>query len=117
MDVMIHGYIIQRRFKFHFYVTTGIINMYAKYQSVKIAHGAFDKMPNHAVSWNAMVTGYAENGHASEALTLFHQTRRVGMKPDSNTMLRVLPEMCPFGLALFMYNLSWNKLLLLHCML
>jgi pentatricopeptide repeat protein len=97
MDAMIHGYIIQRRFEFHVYVATGIINMYAECQSVKIAHRAFDKMPNNAVSWNAMVTGYAENGHANEALALFHQMQRVGMKPDSITMLRVLPEMCPFG--------------------
>ena len=42
-----------------------------------------------------MVTGYDENGHANEALALFHQMQRVGMNPDSITMLRVLPEMCP----------------------
>ena len=54
-----------------------------------------DKMPNNAVSWNAMVTGYAENGHANKALALFRQMQRVGMNPDSIRMLRVLPEMCP----------------------
>lgn len=90
---MIHGYIIRRGFESHVYVDTGIIDMYAKCRSVRSARRVFDRMPNrNVVSWNAMVTGYARNGLANEALALFRRMQRVGMKPDSVTMLCVLPE-------------------------
>jgi len=90
---MIHGYIIRKGFESHVYVATGIIDMYAKCRSVKSALRVFDRMPDrNVVSWNAMVTGYARNGHAKEALALFRQMQRVGMKPDLVTMLCVLPE-------------------------
>lgn len=93
MGEMIHGYIIRRGFESHVYVATGIIAMYAKCRSVRVARRVFDIMPNRSVaSWNAMVTGYAQNGHANKALALFRQMQRVGMKPDSITMLCVLPE-------------------------
>ena len=79
------------------HVETALVNMYVKCSNTENAHNVFDKMPNNAGSWNALVTVYAEIGHANEALALFHQMQRVGMKPDSIKMLRVLPEMCPFG--------------------
>ncbi|KAJ7570972.1 hypothetical protein O6H91_01G143000 [Diphasiastrum complanatum] len=42
------------------------------------------------VSWNAMIAGYAHNGLAQEALVLFEQMQREGMKPTEVTYISVL---------------------------
>jgi pentatricopeptide repeat protein len=42
------------------------------------------------VSWNAIIVGYAQNGHAREALALFSQMQLVGLIPTSVTMASVL---------------------------
>ena len=38
-----------------------------------------------------MIAGYAQNGHCNEALELFHQTQKEGWKPDSVTIVSILP--------------------------
>lgn len=95
---LIHGYILKCGYEFYIYVATGIIDMYAKCGSVQFARQVFDKMPQrNAVSWNAMISGYAQNGHAKEALALFKKMRLGSFKPDSVTMLCVLPECAHLG--------------------
>jgi pentatricopeptide repeat protein len=42
------------------------------------------------VSWNAIIVGYAQNGHAHEALALFSQMQLVGLIPTYVTMANVL---------------------------
>eukprot|EP01018_Ginkgo_biloba_P036696 Gb_40437 [translate_table: standard] len=62
--------------------------MYSKCGSVEIARQLFDKMDNrNVVSWNTMITGYIQNGHANEALTLFCQMQLSDLKPDLVTMI------------------------------
>lgn len=51
----------------------------------------FDKMlKKDAVSWSAMITGYAQHGHGKDALELFCQMRRTGMKLNQHTFASVL---------------------------
>ena len=38
-----------------------------------------------------MIAGYAQNGHCNEALELFHPTQEQGWKPDSVTIVSILP--------------------------
>eukprot|EP01018_Ginkgo_biloba_P031290 Gb_27322 [translate_table: standard] len=88
----IHGYIIRSGFDSDILVGTALIDLYAKCGDIEIAHRLFDKMAKrNVVSWNAMIAGYAQKGHANEALALFHQMQLANMKPDPFTMVSVLP--------------------------
>eukprot|EP01018_Ginkgo_biloba_P003210 Gb_06359 [translate_table: standard] len=49
-------------------------NMYAKCRSMHETLDAFDQIhQRNVVSWNAMITGYAQDGHVDEAYSLFHK--------------------------------------------
>eukprot|EP01018_Ginkgo_biloba_P002288 Gb_24674 [translate_table: standard] len=88
----IHSYIIKRGFESNVSVENTLMDMYAKCGSVHIAHYLFEKMPKKtAVSWTAMIAGYAQHGHANEALTLFYQMQLEDVKPELVTMVSVLP--------------------------
>jgi len=52
----------------------------------------FKKMPQqNVVSWNAMIAGLTQNGHTEEALELLQQMQWVGIRPDSKTLVSILP--------------------------
>eukprot|EP01018_Ginkgo_biloba_P025976 Gb_06693 [translate_table: standard] len=94
----IHDYIIRSRFESDSFVMTTLIDMYAKCGSIHIARQLFDRMcTRNVVSWTAMITGYAQNGHANEALTLFNQMQLAGVKPNSVTMVSVLSACAHLG--------------------
>eukprot|EP01018_Ginkgo_biloba_P010846 Gb_36538 [translate_table: standard] len=87
----IHGYIIKNGFETDVVVSTAIIDMYCKCRNIAIARQVFDNMSiRNPVSWNAMITGYAQNGHANEALTLFNEMQLQGIKPEAVAMVSVL---------------------------
>jgi pentatricopeptide repeat protein len=43
------------------------------------------------VSWNAIIAGYSQSGHPREALAFFNEMQVQGIKPNSVTMVGVLP--------------------------
>eukprot|EP01018_Ginkgo_biloba_P018484 Gb_38129 [translate_table: standard] len=87
----IHAYIIRSGIEIDVFVATALVDMYAKCGSVEIARHLFDTMSKrNAVSWSAIIAGYAQNGYASEALTLFYQMLLTNMKPNPMTMVSVL---------------------------
>eukprot|EP01018_Ginkgo_biloba_P000320 Gb_38246 [translate_table: standard] len=58
----------------------------------------FQKMPEqNVVSWNAMISRYAQNGHGTEALVFFPQMQQAGMKPNSKTFCQYSSGMYQFG--------------------
>eukprot|EP01018_Ginkgo_biloba_P030615 Gb_17428 [translate_table: standard] len=88
----IHNYIIKVGFESDDSVVTTLIAMYAKCGSIEVAHQLFDKIPKKdVVSWSEMIAGYAQNGHADEALALFRQMQLAGVKPNQVTIVSVLP--------------------------
>eukprot|EP01018_Ginkgo_biloba_P030303 Gb_38441 [translate_table: standard] len=88
----IHNCIIRSGFHPDVSVGTALVDMYAKCGSIENAWHVFDKICRRdIVSWNAMIAGYAQNGHASEALSLFHQMQLEGVTPNSVTTVSVLP--------------------------
>ena len=74
--------------------------MYAKCGSIRDARLVFDEMgKRNVISWNAMIVGYAQNGHCEEAFEVFRQMQRVGMKPDQITYMSILNACaCPVAL-------------------
>eukprot|EP01018_Ginkgo_biloba_P030288 Gb_21435 [translate_table: standard] len=89
---LIHDYIIKSGFESDVSVVTSLVAMYAKCGSIGIAQELFDKMPTRdVVSWNAMIMGCAQNGHADKAITLFCHMQVADVTPNLVTMVSVLP--------------------------
>eukprot|EP01018_Ginkgo_biloba_P031204 Gb_39249 [translate_table: standard] len=94
----IHDDIVRSGLESDIFVRNSLVTMYAKCGSIEIAYQVFDKMPERdAISWNAMISGYAQNGYANQALDLFNQMQLAGMKPTAITMVSVLQAYAHLG--------------------
>ncbi|XP_057864660.2 pentatricopeptide repeat-containing protein At1g08070, chloroplastic-like [Cryptomeria japonica] len=61
-------------------------DMYAKCGDIDKARELFDRMPQRdIVSWNSLISGYAQNGFVENALEIFKQMQLAAVKPDSTT--------------------------------
>lgn len=70
----VHDLASKENFESNVYVSTALIDMYAKCGSIKEARGVFDTMKEkNAVTWNAMISGYGLHGDAQEALKVFNE--------------------------------------------
>jgi pentatricopeptide repeat protein len=87
----IHHHIISAGLESDVFVANTLLAMYAKCGRTEIARQLFDKIPErNVISWNAMIAGYAQNGHAREALVLFHEMQHANITPDPTTIVSVL---------------------------
>ena len=87
----IHHYVVRSGFEIDVYVSNSLVALYAKCDSIEVASQLFRKMYNKdVVSWNSMITGYSQKGHANEALSLFHEMQLEKVIPDSVTIVSVL---------------------------
>ncbi|KAJ7949419.1 Pentatricopeptide repeat-containing protein [Quillaja saponaria] len=88
----IHGQVIINGYEFNLFAMTGVVNMYAKCRRIDEAYKMFDRMPEKdLVSWNTVIGGFAQNGFANKALELVQQMQKAGQKPDSITLVSILP--------------------------
>ncbi|XP_022977443.1 putative pentatricopeptide repeat-containing protein At3g11460, mitochondrial [Cucurbita maxima] len=79
-------------------VVNCFITMYMKCGSVNHAQNLFDEMPEKGlISWNAMVSGYAQNGLATNVLELYHNMELHGIHPDPFTLVGVLSSCANLG--------------------
>ncbi|KAI3848270.1 hypothetical protein MKX03_020403 [Papaver bracteatum] len=68
----IHELVIKEEFQSNAYVSTALIDMYAKCGSIDEANSLFENMKEkNVVSWNAMISGYGLHGKGDKALNLF----------------------------------------------
>ncbi|XP_057835616.2 pentatricopeptide repeat-containing protein At3g12770 [Cryptomeria japonica] len=94
----IHGQIVVSGYESDVFLTTTLVDMYAKCLNTEDARQVFDEMPRKdVVSWNAMIAGYAHSGRVNEALMLFYQMRCEDVVPELSTMMNVLPAFSESG--------------------
>ncbi|XP_059067511.1 pentatricopeptide repeat-containing protein At2g22070 [Cryptomeria japonica] len=96
----IHALITPRELAFHArtIVQNKLINMYAKCGSLVDARKVFDEMTERdGCSWNVMIAAYRKLGCPREALALFYQMQRTGVRPDTFTFSSVLPACAKIG--------------------
>ena len=87
----VHAQIIAIGCKSNVFLTSALLDMYAKCGSIDYARKLFDRiLKPDAVSWNAMIAGYALNGCGREALQLFEQMLQASIKPNQSTFFGVL---------------------------
>eukprot|EP01018_Ginkgo_biloba_P023522 Gb_33335 [translate_table: standard] len=88
----IHEHIIKSGFDSDVFVGSALVDMYAKCGFIEIARQVFNKMSKRdVVSWTTMIGQYVHIGRADEALKLFSQMQQLNTKPDSITVVSVLP--------------------------
>ncbi|XP_078428554.1 pentatricopeptide repeat (PPR) superfamily protein [Wolffia australiana] len=83
------------------HVSTSLVGVYAKCGRLTTARALFEEMPApNVVSWTAIISGYMEEGRLEEALALFERMLRLGLEPDSFTLVRVINACAQLGNSL-----------------
>ncbi|KAM0894471.1 hypothetical protein ACQ4PT_024434 [Festuca glaucescens] len=81
-------------------VGNALLDMYAKCGAVEQAAEVFDAMAWRDVyTYTSMISGLAAHGRGEDALALFADMRRAGVKPNKVTFLGVLSACCHAGLV------------------
>uniref|UniRef100_A0A7N0UGY5 Chlororespiratory reduction 21 n=1 Tax=Kalanchoe fedtschenkoi TaxID=63787 RepID=A0A7N0UGY5_KALFE len=84
--------------KFNTYIGSALIHMYSKCGDLTSARRTFDEMEKKdVVLWNAMITGYAQNGASDEAISLFCEMRRTSVEPSGITLIGALSSCASIG--------------------
>ncbi|XP_058112302.1 pentatricopeptide repeat-containing protein At1g15510, chloroplastic-like [Magnolia sinica] len=87
----IHAHVIRFGYESEIDVVNAMVTMYAKCGDFFSARRLFDGMPKRdRISWNAMISGYFENGECLEGLWLFLRMRVLSIEPDLMTMTSVV---------------------------
>ncbi|KAF3557261.1 hypothetical protein F2Q69_00010799 [Brassica cretica] len=95
----IHAIVLKLSFQFDIPVATALVDMYAKSNHMRDARECFDSMVvRNAVSWNAMIVGYGQNGEGREGMRLLGEMRSENhLQPDELTFASVLSSCAKFS--------------------
>ncbi|KAK9273091.1 hypothetical protein L1049_017898 [Liquidambar formosana] len=118
----IHSHIIRIGFCFDLYVSTALVDMYAKFGKMGRARNLFDEMTQRSqVSWTALIVGYARCGDMDNARKLFN------LVPDKdlvafNAMVDAYVKLGDMGSARNLFNempernvVSWTSMIYGYC--
>ncbi|KAK9748177.1 hypothetical protein RND81_02G041200 [Saponaria officinalis] len=98
----IHGSILRNDRSKDVFIFSSIIDMYAKCGCLELSRRFFDRLTlteRDLASWNVVISGYGYHGAGNEALVLFEQMQRTGIKPDHVTFIGVLAACSHGGLV------------------
>ncbi|CAG7886428.1 unnamed protein product [Brassica rapa] len=106
----VHCMALKLGFDLRLTVANSLINMYCKLRRVNFARTVFNSMNERdLISWNSVVSGFAQSGLEVEAVRLFMQLLRCGFTPDHYTMTSVLKATSSLS-----ESLSLNKQVHVH---
>ncbi|ONK60675.1 uncharacterized protein A4U43_C08F21350 [Asparagus officinalis] len=71
-------------------VCNSLITLYGRCGRLDLARRIFDNLPRDVITWNSMLSAYAQVGHSNDALSLFDQMLFENVKPNSTTLLIAL---------------------------
>ncbi|EXB53013.1 hypothetical protein L484_018897 [Morus notabilis] len=96
----VHGGIFRRGFNQNLEVANALIDMYAKCGNIADSHKVFNEMSDkNLVSWTSMMIGYGAHGFGKEAVELFDEMVRLGIRPDQIVFMAVLSACSHAGLV------------------
>ena len=79
-------------------VRNSLVDMYAKCSSISEANYVFEMIVHKdVITWNAMISGYAQNNLGHTALELFNRMRSDGCLPDAVTVVSALSACACLG--------------------
>ncbi|KAJ6966062.1 pentatricopeptide repeat-containing protein [Populus alba x Populus x berolinensis] len=95
----VHEYSTKSGFERNVHVCNTLIDMYVKCGCLENARRVFYEMEERTVvSWSAMIAGLAMHGQAEEALCLFSEMIKLGVKPNGVTFIGLLHACSHMGL-------------------
>lgn len=107
----VHRYIVNSRIQIDVMLCNCLIDMYAKGGSLIDARRVFDGMSErNVVSWNSMIAGLAMHGSGEDAVSLFENMVKEGVKPNDITFIGILSACRHAG----MVEKGWRYF---HCMM
>lgn len=88
----LHGWVFKKGFEQDVYVAASLIHLYSRFGALDVAYKLFVDMPVRDLgSWNAMISGFCQNGNAAGALDALNSMKLEGLKMDQNTVSSLLP--------------------------
>ncbi|XP_022761751.1 pentatricopeptide repeat-containing protein At1g53600, mitochondrial [Durio zibethinus] len=101
----IHAQAIKMHLEFDLSIQNSLVSMYSKCGNVADAYQIFMSIKElNIISFNSMITGFAQNGFGEEALKLFRKMQSEGQEPNQITFLAVLSACNHVGLV----NVGWE---------
>ncbi|CAA2986140.1 pentatricopeptide repeat-containing At3g12770 [Olea europaea subsp. europaea] len=95
-----HDFVNNSEYKGDIFVSTALIDMYAKCGSVELARQVFNSTVNKdVVVWSAMIVGYGLHGWGREAIELFGIMKQAGVRPNDVTFVGLLTACNHSGLV------------------
>ncbi|KZV42015.1 pentatricopeptide repeat-containing protein-like [Dorcoceras hygrometricum] len=95
---LIEEYVRERRMELNSFIGSALVNLYGKCGDLGSARRIFDSMKKkEVVIWNAMLTGYAQNGFSDATLLLFTAMKETGIEPNEITLIAVLTACASIG--------------------
>ncbi|XP_021598775.1 pentatricopeptide repeat-containing protein At3g13880 isoform X2 [Manihot esculenta] len=86
-----HAHMIKTAFKPCLFLFNNMLNMYGKCGEMRTAQKLFDRMPKSSViSYNILISGYAEMGSYDKAIGMFSEARMACLKLDKFSYAGVL---------------------------
>ncbi|KAL4200306.1 hypothetical protein AMTRI_Chr03g149040 [Amborella trichopoda] len=96
----IHTEIIKTGYESETETQNVLVTLYAKCGSIEEARRVFWETPQkNEVSWNAIITGLSQHGFGRDALKLFREMKKQGLKPTHVTFVSVLSACSHVGLV------------------
>lgn len=87
----IHSHIVKYGHKMDVILSNMLVDVYSKCGSLGTARRVFENMPHrNVVSWNVLISGYANTDEADEALKLYTRMQQENVAPDERTFVAVL---------------------------
>ncbi|XP_058786421.1 putative pentatricopeptide repeat-containing protein At5g08490 [Vicia villosa] len=88
----VHAYILRHPFLFEdASVGNALVSFYAKCGYIKEAYHAFSMISGKdLISWNSILDAFGEKRHHSRFISLLHLMLKIGIRPDSVTILTII---------------------------
>lgn len=96
----VHGFILRRGWLMEdVIIGNAVVDMYAKLGVIDSARTVFEGLPvKDVISWNTLITGYAQNGLASEAVEVYDMMKEFKeIVPNQGTWVSILPAYSHLG--------------------
>ncbi|KNA20782.1 hypothetical protein SOVF_049240 [Spinacia oleracea] len=87
----IHGFVLRNGIETDPFISVSLLSLYFRCGKPHFARVLFDGTVNrNRVSWNAMISGYAQNGCPEQAIEIFHHMLERGIQPNEIAITSLL---------------------------
>ncbi|XP_041997951.1 pentatricopeptide repeat-containing protein At4g04370-like [Salvia splendens] len=91
LGLHLHQHITVNGFSSDAYISSSLINFYAKFNNINYAQKVFDRMPyRNIVPWTSIIWCYSHAGDIKDAFTLYNAMQYEGIAPSPVTILNLL---------------------------